>query len=833
MRKLSTLTFLLVSLFFQKETNAQTVTIGGGAFVTASNVYGPFRSITTANQWNRNAYIYPTSVVNSIPSGSTINSIEFRRDAAAAAVGSLTCKIYLKNTAAADFGAANLDWIAEAGTATLVYSGNPAAIFGNTAGLKVFPLSASFIYTGANLELLVEYSQTTAQSVNIQWAYDNAGGVPGYTTNQGKYANGTGVLPAATTTNGSNERHPQLKINYTPFVFENDMAVSATVAPVNGATLTTGASTAITVKVKNNGSVPQTAVPVYYRIDGGAPVGPVNTTGTMNQNDIQDVVLPNYTPTSGYHVIKAYTALPAEQNFPNDTLAINILSSPIATLPFFETFTPTIGWSANGSLWSIVTVTTQANGVGGQAAAANFYNIAAGVRDTLRSTIFDFTGIAKPILTYSFTHQTYIAEADSLQIIVSTNGGTTWSAPIFTKSATGSPSLNTIPASLTQYNPQARGDWRHEMVDLTAFAGQSNVKIGFIAISDNGNQLVLDNILLSNATSYGSQLVTSPGVQPTIDGVTLNFNAAVPNATERVAKFAGVPPATSFNTNTTATTQNGTIFTPNSISGDYWYTVTYDSLTTYSISIDISGVTGAPVPQELYIMKRSAQNDRWTALSTTLSGNVLTASGLTSFSDFAIGGNASVNPLPIGLLNFIGTKNGGVNNLSWTTSSENNNKGFELERSIDGNNFSLVSFVASKATNGNSTNPVSYAFSDAKPFTAGTYYRLKQIDVDGKKTFSKVILVKGNNPVKVQFEYVYPNPASKVINMVISTPSAEAINIIVSDMSGKIMMKQNITLASGSNNIPMDISTLAPGTYFLKTISKDGVDSETRKIIKL
>ncbi|MEO7309172.1 MAG: T9SS type A sorting domain-containing protein [Chitinophagaceae bacterium] len=836
MRKFSFLTTLLVLLLSQQNANAQSITIGGGTFVTATNTYGPFRSIASASQWNRNAYIYPTSLVNTIPSGSTVNSIEFFRDGTLAAVGTLTCKIYLKNTSATDFGAANLDWIAEAATATLVYSGDPTTIFGATTGFKQFPVSPAFIYTGNAVELLVEFSQTTAQSPVIQWAYDNAGGVPGYTINQGKYNNGTGTLPAATTTNASNERHPQLRINYTPFVFTNDMTVSAAVTPSNGATLTTGSSAAITVTVKNLGSAPQTAVPVYYRVDGGAPVGPVNTTGTMNTNDVQNVTLPNYVVTGGYHVIRAYTALAAEQNFPNDSLSINILGAPITSLPFFETFTPTIGWSANGSLWSIVTVTTQANGVGGQAAAANFYNVAAGVRDTLKSPVFSFSGASGPTLSYSFTHQAYTAaapEPDMLQVIVSVDGGTTWSAPILSKSANGSPSLNTIPAAGPQYNPQARGDWRHELVNLATYAGQSNVKIGFVAVSANGNQLVLDNILVSNTTAYGSQLVVVPGVQPAINGVTINFAGAVPNCTEKVAKYVGVPPASQYNINTTATTQNGTIFTPNTISATAWYTVTYDSLTTYSISIDISGIANAPVPQELYIMKRSAQNDKWTALNTTLSGNTLTATGLTSFSDFAIGGNASVNPLPIGLISFSGTKQGAVNKLSWSTASESNNKGFELEHSVDGRNFSVVAFINSKALNGNSNTVVDYDLTDAVPFVSGTYYRLKQVDFNGNKNVSKVILLKGLNPTKIELNYVYPNPVSKALNLVITAPATEMAVIVVTDLNGKSIIRKTISLEAGNNNIRMDIGNLATGTYFLKTINKDGNDSEIKKIIKL
>ena len=817
-----------VLLFSGMQLTAQTLTIGSGSFVTASNQYGPFRTISTANQWNRNAYIYPATLVNAIPSGSSINSIEFYRDGTIGVTGTLTCKIYLKNTAAIDFGTSAIDFIAEEGSATLVYNSDPTTIIGTTAGYKQFPLIAPFVYSGGSLEVLVEYSQTTAQTANIQWAYDNAGSVPAYNDNQDKYANGTGTLPAATTTTGTNQRHPTMKVNYTPFVFGNDMTVSAAVSPLNNASLTAGTPVTVTATVKNNGSNPQTGVPVYYRVDGGTPVGPVNTTGTMNQNDVQNVTLPSYTPASGYHVIKIYTALAGEQNVPNDTLKLNVLAGPISSFPFLEQFTPTIGWTANASLWSIVTVTTQANGSGGQAAAANFYSGAAGTRDTLRSPTFNFSGVANPLLTYNFTHQTYTSanpEPDGLAVIVSTDGGSTWSAPLLTKYANGSPSLNTIPGSTAQYNPQSRSDWRHEMVNLSAYSGQANVKIGFIAISGLGNQLVIDNILVSNASSYAAQAVTVPGVQTAANGVTINFTGTIiPNGTLKVAKYTSLPVASPYNTNTTATTQDGSIFTPNVVAGNLWYTVTYDSLATYSISIDISSIA-APVPTKLYIVKRSAQNDSWTALSTTLSGSVLTATGLTSFSDFAIGADNATNPIPVELMKFTAQRTGKVNQISWSTSQELNSNYFSLERSSDGRNFAAIAQVAAA---GYSAVTQTYAYTDNSPVNGVNYYRLKVVDKDNSSKYSWVRSVRNEGMADVA---VYPNPAKEVMTVSITADRAVKGNMMISDVNGKVVYSNTVSVAQGINALPVNLSNVAAGAYIIKI--QLGDDVVVRKFNKL
>jgi hypothetical protein len=825
-QKLPILFLLLASLIVAKKSTSQTLTVGSGSFTTASNAYGIMASVSTANSWSRNAIIYPASVVNSIPTGSGITSLEFLASNASSAslvgVGG-TFKIYVKNTSNADLGTANIDWVAEAATCTLVYSGDPASIVGTTSGFKQFPFTSSYTYTGGALEILFEYTQTTAPAATILWTYDNNGTIPAYTDNQNKYNFGTGT-PVATTA-ATNNRHPNMKVNYTPNIFANDMALTAFVAPTT-ANLTAGAATTITVTVKNNGTATQNNVPVYYKIDNGTAVGPVNT-GSLAQNATQNVTLPNYTPTSGYHTIKAYTSLTGDQSNPNDTLSATILAGPITSYPFIETFTNAIGWTANANLWSIVTVTTQANGIGGRASSANFYNVAANATDTLKSPVFNFTGITKPNLAYNFTHQSSSAtpEPDILKVIVSTDGGTTWGAPIFTKAADGSPSLNTIAFSTIQYNPQAKGDWRHEMIDLTAYAGQANVKIGFVAISGFGNQLVIDNVLLSDVATYTSQAVTATGAQTASAGATINFTTIIPKGSLKVAKINGTPTSsatTVIATNTTATTQDGSIFTPTLIFNGFWYTVTYDSLATYSISIDLSTVLTAPAKNKLYILKRSVQNDSWIAVNTTLSGNILTASGLTAFSDFTIGGDANNPVLPIVLESFQGQLKNGNAILSWATSNEINVDKFEIEKSYGGTWKTIVTTTA-KGTGGNS-----YQATDAN-LTAGKWlYRLKMIDKDGKFTYSQIVTLEmGKGQFVLNQNYPNPVKGSTQLSYQINTEANVMIELLTKD-GRKIATLVNQQQAVGSYNITLDVTkyALASGNYIYRMIAVDKNNQE-------
>lgn len=189
------------------------------------------------------------------------------------------------------------------------------------------------------------------------------------------------------------------------------------------------------------------------------------------------------------------------------------------------------------------------------------------------------------------------------------------------------------------------------------------------------------------------------------------------------------------------------------------------------------------------------------------------------------------NPLPVSLFSFIGTKQGTINNLTWTTANEQNNSGFELQRGADGINFSSLAFVSSKAVNGNSTSTINYEFKDVKPFAGNNYYRLKQLDKDGKATISQIILLKGK-ATELNITGVYPNPASNTLNLVVATPTNDIVTIVVSDMTGKVLSQKQMQLATGDNNVRFDVSKLAAGTYMIKAICETGCDSGAKKFVK-
>jgi hypothetical protein len=137
------------------------------------------------------------------------------------------------------------------------------------------------------------------------------------------------------------------------------------------------------------------------------------------------------------------------------------------------------------------------------------------------------------------------------------------------------------------------------------------------------------------------------------------------------------------------------------------------------------------------------------------------------------------SPLPVKFVSFNGLKNeDGSTILNWSTSSEINNKGFEVEASSNGKEFTTIGFVEGMG-NSNAINRYEYQVFENR----ATYFRLRQIDFDGQSNYSEIISVKGADE-EIQFS---PNPFSDKIQ--ISTK--QEINLIeVIDMTGKVVISQ-------------------------------------------
>lgn len=217
--------------------------------------------------------------------------------------------------------------------------------------------------------------------------------------------------------------------------------------------------------------------------------------------------------------------------------------------------------------------------------------------------------------------------------------------------------------------------------------------------------------------------------------------------------------------------------------------------------------------------------------SSDASGKFVATSGqlLNSFSQFT--GAPESAPLPVSILSFAGYRKETTNVLNWTTATETNNAGFEVQRSVNGTSYTTIGYVSSKAPGGLSTSVLHYTFSDAGATGNRYYYRLKQTDIDGKTRLSNIVLIRGEAQVGISLESLYPNPSREVVNLLINADERKSLMVHVTDMSGRVMATRNIHVEKGSNTTALDIHKLGRGTYLVRIFCNDGCSSKVVKLI--
>lgn len=181
-------------------------------------------------------------------------------------------------------------------------------------------------------------------------------------------------------------------------------------------------------------------------------------------------------------------------------------------------------------------------------------------------------------------------------------------------------------------------------------------------------------------------------------------------------------------------------------------------------------------------------------------------------------------PLPVTLLRFAGTKKDDRNMLNWSTANEMNNRGFELQRSADGNSYQAISFINSSAPGGNSATPTDYTFNDYHLTGDKQFYRLKQVDLDGKSSFSPTVVIQEQKKTeKLIITNVYPNPAkSGKLNLAIYAPVRSRLRCSIENITGHVVKWLSLDPEAGSNVFSIDISVLRAGIYHLKCVSQSG-----------
>jgi ELWxxDGT repeat protein len=175
----------------------------------------------------------------------------------------------------------------------------------------------------------------------------------------------------------------------------------------------------------------------------------------------------------------------------------------------------------------------------------------------------------------------------------------------------------------------------------------------------------------------------------------------------------------------------------------------------------------------------------------------------------------SGTPVPVTLVKFTAQKQGSKTLLQWQTAQEKNSSGFEIQRSVNGIEFSSIGFVAS-GDNNNSLQ--SYSFIDNSPADGKNFYRLKQLDLDGKATLSPIRVIQFNDN-KIS---IFPNPVTSVLNIL--TPEQSKLAIV--DASGRVLYQSTVI-----STLSIDVSGWPSGIYFI-WITGESTKHKEFKIIK-
>ena len=185
---------------------------------------------------------------------------------------------------------------------------------------------------------------------------------------------------------------------------------------------------------------------------------------------------------------------------------------------------------------------------------------------------------------------------------------------------------------------------------------------------------------------------------------------------------------------------------------------------------------------------------------------------------------ASQGALPVAFRAFTASRSNSLVALKWTTATESNNLGFEIQRLTGNGSWQTLSFIATQAVGGNSTSDLTYTYTDLNQTKGISQYRLRQIDIDRRSKFSEIRAVRGEGQKSKSI--IYPNPSSDGKVTIIFEDMDGIRDVSVSDMSGRVIkqMKGVIT-----NNIV--VSNLTAGIYTARIINNETGEQEVQKFV--
>jgi Secretion system C-terminal sorting domain len=269
-------------------------------------------------------------------------------------------------------------------------------------------------------------------------------------------------------------------------------------------------------------------------------------------------------------------------------------------------------------------------------------------------------------------------------------------------------------------------------------------------------------------------------------------------------------------TNNTSTAISGYYRVYADVNNDGYFAITTDTLIQSSTMFTIAGSGSLPLTGSVPV-ENSSQSLFVVITQTT--GAATNASRVFLFPATACG------PLPVTFLSFDVNR---INNtdvlVKWETATEENNRGFVLQRKTGNGAWQQAAFIPSRAIGGNSSSTTGYSFTDLNNSKGLTQYRIQQIDFDGKTNISGIRVVRGEGQEEKMI--IYPNPSSNGRVMIVFNENKLVRDIILVDMYGKRVKQWR-----GLTDNTLEIENLTTGMYLLKVISKESGEQTSTKIV--
>lgn len=628
----------------------------------------------------------------------------------------------------------------------------------------------------------------------------------------------------------------------------NDAGITAVINPaVNGCNM--AGSQTISLRIKNYTGSAISNVPVYYRMNNGAPV--METIANLLPGDnIYNFATPVNLVNNTDYSFDFWISAPGDSYNPNDSILNYELhtSTVVNTYPYLEGFeADNGGWYTAGQnttwAWGTPaksTINKAANGTRAWVTGLNS-NYANRELSYLYSPCFDLSGLTQPVLSFSHIFEIEDATpADYCWVEYSTDG-VTWTK-LGTNNAPGSTNWYNDPTGAHQWRTSNR-KWHVASIDIPVRASTTRFRIVMSSNAAlNYDGVGIDDIhIFEKALIYTGAPVT--GLTQTVSGSNwIHF-------TSGGRRIASINP-NGFNlgnttvdgypyTGTVRVRNNQYYLNRNIVIRPANQPGSYTTVRFYFTEAEAQGLIAAtgcgscskPAdPYELGVTKYSGTAIQENGTHSDNFGGVysfiLPANTeiipydngyyaefpVNSYSEFWLnnGGVNNNQPLPVHLLDFEAIKQAQKVLLSWTTENEVNSDKYIVERSDNGRDYVAIGTVNAA----NSLNRQAYRFTDILPMKGWNYYRLRILDKDGAFDYSPVRRisfegVKGMN--------IYPNPVTG--KMFSITTTGNGTRVVLYDPAGKVVKMQQL---QGRSNL-VDIGGVSKGIYLLRVFTDDGV----------